>query len=261
MSARPDRPTAELELAGITVTFGGLTALSDVGLTVAPHQVHGVIGPNGAGKTTVFNVVCGFVRPDHGRIVRRGSALERIRPHDLAGLGVARTLQSLGLFDRVTVLENVMAGADRRARTGFLGSLLALPRSSRDEREVREHALQVLDGLGIADVAGRYPPSLPYPVRKRVALARALAAEPELLLLDEPASGLAADEIDELGDVIRGLVGRMSVLLVEHHMDLVMRICDEITVLDFGKVISRGTPDQVRDDPAVLAAYLGESVE
>jgi branched-chain amino acid transport system ATP-binding protein len=250
-----------LELSGITVAFGGLVALSDVSLAARPQQVLGVIGPNGAGKTTLFNVACGFVRPDQGTIQRNGKELSRLRPHDLAGLGMARTLQGLGLFDGVSVLENVMIGADRRARTGFLGAMLALPRSSRDERELREHALATLDRLGIADMARRYPTSLPYPVRKRVALARALAAEPELLLLDEPASGLSAGEIDELGDLVRALTEHMSVMLVEHHMDLVMRVCDEITVLDFGKVIAHGTPDEVRDDPAVLAAYLGEAVD
>ena len=253
--------TPSLELRGITVSFGGLVALSDVSLAARPQQVLGVIGPNGAGKTTLFNVACGFVRPDSGTIRRSGEELSRLRPHDLAGHGIARTLQGLGLFDRVNVLENVMIGADRRARTGFLGAMLALPRSSRDERELREHAMETLDRLGIADMARRYPTSLPYPVRKRVALARALAAEPELLLLDEPASGLSSSEIDELGDLVRGLTEHMSVMLVEHHMDLVMRICDEITVLDFGKVIAHGTPDQVRDDPAVLAAYLGETVD
>jgi len=260
MNGGPMTSAPELELEDVTVTFGGLTALAGVGLAVDAHQVHGVIGPNGAGKTTVFNVACGFVRPDRGRIVRRGRPLDRLRPHDLAGLGIARTLQGLGLFDRVTVLENVMVGADHRARSGFLAGLLALPRAARDERALREHAYAVLDGLGIADVADRYPPSLPYPVRKKVALARALAAEPDLLLLDEPASGLSAAEIDDLGETVRELATRMSVLLVEHHVDLVMRVCDTITVLDFGRVIARGTPAEVRDDPAVLAAYLGESV-
>ena len=253
--------TAELELSDVTVTFGGLTALSGVGLAVLPHQVMGVIGPNGAGKTTLFNVICGFVRPDTGRVVRRGTELHRHRPSDLAGLRIARTVQGLGLFDGLSVLDNVAVGADRRSRSGFLGSLLALPGAARDERELRAHALAVLDELGIADVAGRAPGSLPYPVRKRVALARALAAEPELLLLDEPASGLSAAEMDELGDLVRRLTGSMAVLLVEHHMDLVMRVCDAITVLDFGRVIASGTPDEVRDDPAVLAAYLGESVD
>lgn len=251
---------ARFELSDVTVTFGGITALTDVGLTVQPHQVLGVIGPNGAGKTTLFNVACGFVTPNSGRLVWCGKPLERLRPHDLAGFGIARTLQGLGLFDRVTVLENVMVGADRHARAGFLAGLFALPRAARDERDLRERAHDVLDTLGIAAYADRYPPSLPYPVRKRVALARALAAEPSLLLLDEPASGLSADEMDELGELVRGLTERMSVMLVEHHMDLVMRICDEITVLDFGRVIAHGTPDQVRDDPAVLAAYLGETV-
>lgn len=259
-SAVPSAPPADLVLSDVTVTFGGLVALSDVGLTVAPHQVHGVIGPNGAGKTTLFNVACGFVRPDSGRIVRRGDELAHLRPHDLPGLGMARTLQGLGLFDRVTVLDNVMVGADHHARTGFLGALLALPRAGREEQALRERAMAVLDSLGISHVASLYPGSLPYPVRKRVALARALVAEPELLLLDEPASGLSATEMEELGDLVQGLTDRMSVLLVEHHMDLVMRVCDEITVLDFGRVIAHGTPDEVREDPAVLTAYLGEDL-
>ena len=251
---------SELELRSITVTFGGLTALSEVGLEVGPQQVHGVIGPNGAGKTTLFNVACGFVQPDGGEVLRRGQRIDRLRPRDLPGLGMARTLQGLGLFDRMTVLDNVMVGADHHARSGFLASLLALPRAARDERALRERALGVLDDLGIAAYAGRVPPSLPYPVRKRVALARALVAEPDLLLLDEPASGLSTEEMDELGDLVTTLAERTSVLLVEHHMDLVMRVCTEITVLDFGRVIARGTPDQVREDPAVLAAYLGEEV-
>ncbi|KQP66352.1 ABC transporter ATP-binding protein [Nocardioides sp. Leaf285] len=249
-----------LELRDVTVTFGGVTALSGVGLAVRPHQVLGVIGPNGAGKTTLFNVACGFVTPDTGTIVREGRELGRLHAHQLAGLGMARTLQGLGLFDRMSVLDNVVVGADRHASVGFLGSLLALPRAAREERELRERARAVLEELGIAAYADRYPPSLPYPVRKRVALARALAAEPTLLLLDEPASGLSADEMDELGDLVRSLTDRMSVMLVEHHIDLVMRVCDEITVLDFGRVIAHGTPAEVRDDPAVLAAYLGEVV-
>ncbi len=173
---------------------------------------------------------------------------------------MARTLQGLGLFDRITVLDNVIVGADRHARSGFLGSLLALPRTGREERALRERARAVLADLGIEQYADRYPPSLPYPVRKRVALARALAAEPTLLLLDEPASGLSSAEMDELGELISSLRSRMAVMLVEHHMDLVMRVCDEITVLDFGKVIAHGTADEVRNDPAVLAAYLGEEV-
>ncbi|GHJ58961.1 ABC transporter ATP-binding protein [Nocardioides sp. OK12] len=264
MSSTPSAATgtraAALELSDVTVRFGGITALSEVGLSVRPGSVHGVIGPNGAGKTTLFNVACGFVTPDTGRIVREGRTLDKLAPHQLAGLSMARTLQGLGLFDRITVLDNVIVGADRHASSGFLGSLLALPGASREEKALRERAMAVLADLGIEQYAGRYPASLPYPVRKRVALARALAAEPTLLLLDEPASGLSAAEMDELGDLVSSLGSRMSVMLVEHHMDLVMRVCDEITVLDFGKVIAHGTPDEVRNDPAVLAAYLGDEV-
>jgi branched-chain amino acid transport system ATP-binding protein len=248
-------------MSGVSVRFGGLVALSDVSLSVAPNQVLGVIGPNGAGKTTLFNVACGFVRPDTGTLTWRGTELRRLRPHRLAGLGIARSLQELGLFDRMTVLDNVLVGADRHARTGFWPALLGLPARTRDERALRGRAMAALTEFDIADVAGRYPSSLPYPVRKRVALARALVGEPDLLLLDEPASGLSGEEMAEIGELVRGLTDRMSVMLVEHHMDLVMSVCDHIVVLDFGKVIARGAPAEIRADPAVQAAYLGEDVE
>ncbi|WP_051174096.1 ABC transporter ATP-binding protein [Amycolatopsis orientalis] len=244
-------------MSGVSVSFGGLVALSGVSLTVAPGRVLGVIGPNGAGKTTLFNVACGFVRPDTGTLTWRGTELRRLRPHHLARLGIARSLQELGLFDGMTVLDNVLVGADRHAKAGFWSSLLGL---TRDEKALTERAMAYLDEFGIADVAHRYPTSLPYPVRKRVALARALAGEPDLLLLDEPAGGLSAAEIADVGTLVRGLTDRMSVMLVEHHMDLVMAVCDEIVVLDFGKVIAHGTPDEIRADPAVQAAYLGEEV-
>ena len=251
---------AHFEMSGVSVKFGGLVALSDVSLEVAPNQVLGVIGPNGAGKTTLFNVACGFVQPDSGVLTWQGTELRRLRPHQLAGLGISRSLQELGLFDRMTVLDNVMVGANRHATTGFWSALLALPRRARDDRALRDRAMAELENLGIADVAGRYPGSLPYPVRKKVALARALASEPELLLLDEPASGLGNDEMAEVGELLRGLADRMSVMLVEHHMDLVMSVCHDIVVLDFGKVIARGAPAEIRADAAVQAAYLGEDV-
>jgi branched-chain amino acid transport system ATP-binding protein len=251
---------AHFEMSGVSVSFGGLVALSDVSLEVAPNQVLGVIGPNGAGKTTLFNVACGFVQPDSGRLRWRGTELRRLRPHQLAGLGISRSLQDLGLFDRMTVLDNVLVGANRHAGTGFWSALLALPRRARDERALRDRAMSELENLGIADVAGRLPGSLPYPVRKKVALARALASDPELLLLDEPASGLGSDEMAEVGELLRSLADRMSVMLVEHHMDLVMSVCHDIVVLDFGKVIARGAPAEIRADVAVQAAYLGEDV-
>ncbi|MFF5989624.1 ABC transporter ATP-binding protein [Prauserella flavalba] len=256
-SARSD-PAPLFAADGVTVRFGGLTALDDVSLAARPHEVHGVIGPNGAGKTTFFNVCCGFVRPDTGTLWWRGEPLPGLRPAQLAGMGIARTLQGLGLFAGLTVAENVMVGADRFRRTGFASALFALPRAGADERRLRERADAAMREVGVEDVAARHPGSLPYPVRKRVALARALAADPELLLLDEPASGLGAGEMAELGELVRGLTARMTVILVDHHMDLVMSVCDRITVLDFGRVVAEGAPAQVRDDPAVIDAYLGE---
>jgi branched-chain amino acid transport system ATP-binding protein len=253
-------PEQGLALHHVGVRFGGLTALDDVSLRVPADRVVGVIGPNGAGKTTLFNVVCGIVTPAAGGLTLDGRAL-RPRPHRLAGLGIARTLQGIGLFAGLLVLENVLTGATRLSRAGLGSALLGLPASDRDERRLREWAYQVLDGLGIAGHADAAPDTLPFAVRKRVGLARALAARPRLLLLDEPAGGLAADDVDELAELIRGLPGRSdhpcAVLLVEHHMDLVMSVCDEIVVLDFGRVIATGGPERIRADPAVADAYLG----
>jgi branched-chain amino acid transport system ATP-binding protein len=253
--------TPAFELASIDVAFGGIVALDGVSLDVRPGEVLGVIGPNGAGKTTLFNVACGLVRPQSGTITRNGDILRNLKPHRLPALGMSRTLQGLGLFDRMTVLDNVMIGADRTARTGFFAGLLGLPSSSKDDATVRAEALATLEQLRIGEYALRLPPSLPYAVRKRVALARALVSKPSLVLLDEPASGLSSDEMDELSTLIRSLaVGHASVMLVEHHMDLVMSVCDRIVVLDFGKVIAQGTPDDIRENPAVLDAYLGRDV-
>jgi branched-chain amino acid transport system ATP-binding protein len=244
-----------LEVRSVSVRFGGLTALDAVSLTVAPGQVTGVIGPNGAGKTTLLNVLCGFVRPDAGQVLINGQHYRSLRPHRLAGLGVARTLQGVGLFEGLSAIENVMVGADCLARAGFWPALLGL--SDGDERRLRQQAGQALDRVGAGEAAGARPGELPFGMRKRVALARALVARPKLLLLDEPASGLAEDELAELGRLIRDLAAEMSLVIVEHHMDLMMSVCDSLVVLDFGKVISRGSPAEVQEDPAVTAAYLG----
>jgi branched-chain amino acid transport system ATP-binding protein len=244
-----------LALHHIGVRFGGLVALEDVSLRVPPGRTVGVIGPNGAGKTTLFNVVCGFVPPTTGTLTLDGRAL-RPKPHGLTRLGIARTLQGVGQFGGMTVLDNVLAGTDHAARAGFVSALFGLPRSDRDEHRLRDDAMTALERCGVAQYAHALPGGLPYAVRKRVALARALVAEPRLLLLDEPAGGLGAEEIRELAELIEHL--DCSVLLVEHHMDLVMSICDEILVLDFGKPVAFGTPAEIRTDPAVTEAYLGE---
>jgi branched-chain amino acid transport system ATP-binding protein len=250
-----------LRVEGVSVRFGGLTALDEVSLDVGAGEVVGVIGPNGAGKTTLFNIICGFVRADEGTVRWRGKSMARVRPHHLAKLGIARTLQAVGLFHGLSALENVMAGAERRRRAGITTALLGLPWSDKDERALRERALAALDDLGVADVADRMPGTLPYPVQKRVALARALVSEPDLLLLDEPAGGLGGDDMAQLGESIRALRERMSVVLVEHHMDLVMSVCDRVAVLDFGRLIATGTPDEVQADERVLDAYLGVEVD
>ena len=252
------RPTDDtLSVRRLTVRFGGLTALDDVSLSVGSRQVTGIIGPNGAGKTTLLNVLCGFVKPDSGQIEFDGRELTRLQPHRLAGMGIARTLQGVGLFAGLSVIENVMVGATSQARAGFWSALLGLPRSDRDERRPREQAMQALDRVGAADLADSMPGALPHGPRKRVALARALVAQPRLLLLDEPASGLSENELPELGDLMRRLADDISVVVIEHRMDLMMKVCDTIFVLDFGKVIAAGPPAQVQSDPAVTAAYLG----
>jgi branched-chain amino acid transport system ATP-binding protein len=249
-----------LDVRGVTVHFGGLVALEDVSLTAAARQVTGIIGPNGAGKTTLLNVLCGFVRPQAGTITFSGRELSRMRPHRLASLGIARTLQGIGLFSGLTVVENVMVGATSRARAGFWSGLLGLPRSDNDERRLRDDAMQALALVGVDEHAEGMPDTLAHGLRKRVALARALVAKPRLLLLDEPASGLSESELADLGGLMTSLSDQCTVVVIEHRMDLMMSVCQQIFVLDFGKVIASGTPEQIQADPAVTAAYLGSDV-
>jgi branched-chain amino acid transport system ATP-binding protein len=247
-----------LALDGIKVRLSGLQILDGVSIEVPRGKVTGLIGPNGAGKTTVFNVISGFVRPDSGTVTYDGKVQKHIKAHRLTKLGISRTLQGVGLFSSLTALENVIQGGSSRLRSGILSESFAMPWTDIEQSRLRVQALAALEELGIADDANRLPSELPYPIQKRVALARALMSDPRLLLLDEPAGGVSAGDMADLGRLIRSWVPERSVLLVEHHMELVMEVCDLIWVLDAGKVIASGTPDEVRNDPAVLAAYLGE---
>ena len=259
--AESGTPNARLSVREITARFGGLTALDEVTFDVAPGEIVGLIGPNGAGKTTMFNIICGLSRAKSGTVLIDGRP--RPRAHRLADAGVARTFQGLALFPGLTVRQNVMAGLSDGA-PGILNGLLGLPSGPRHLAASAGRAQDALDGLGIADTAERLPDDLPYPIQKRVALARALVARPRLLLLDEPAGGLGEDEIVELGELIRDVVHEnpdTAVLFVEHHVDLVMEVSDRIVVLDAGRVIAEGTPDQIKVDPAVAEAYLGYDIQ
>ena len=247
-----------LSIANLTVKFGGLTALDDVFLNLDSNQVVGLIGPNGAGKTTLFNAICGIVEPTSGKLTLNGKSHDWPATHELTSLGISRTLQGVGLFPDLTVTENVMIGAQKFASTGLISA--GFGRNKRDERELRERAHWALERVYAGSLADKRADALSYPDTKRVAIARALVSEPKILMLDEPAGGLGAQDIEWMNGLIRNLRSAMSILIVEHHMDVVMSVCDELYVLNFGEVIASGSAETVRRDPAVIAAYLGTGV-
>jgi branched-chain amino acid transport system ATP-binding protein len=256
----PAPPAALLEIRGVTVRFGGVVALDHVSFDVMPGQVCGLIGANGAGKTTLFNCLSGLYPCQSGEIRFAGQSLGSLSRHRMAAIGIGRTFQNLALFRSLTVRQNVLVGTHCRRRTGFLEHALRLPAVAREEAAQARRVDELIELLALGDVVDVTVAELPFGTQKRVELARALAASPRLLLLDEPACGLNHQEVERLASLVRDLRQRfqLTVLLVEHHMGLVMALSDKVVALDFGRNIAEGTPAEVRRHPEVVRAYLGE---
>lgn len=247
-----------LEVKDILVKFGGVTALNNVNLHVNEGEIAALIGPNGAGKTTVFNIVTGYYTPASGQVLLDGESIVGLRPYKIARKGLGRTFQNIRLFGDMTALENVATAADALNKSGLVGSLFGVPRSRRDEKKSLETAMELLTFIGLDHRAHQMAKNLPYGDQRRLEIARALALNPKVLLLDEPAAGFNPQEKVELGNLIRKIRDRgFAVLLIEHDMSLVMKISDRVTVLDFGQKIAEGKPEEIQNNQRVIDAYLG----
>jgi branched-chain amino acid transport system ATP-binding protein len=248
-----------LEVKAITQRFGGIIALEDISFSIKKGTITGVIGPNGAGKTTLFNIVTGIYSQTSGKIILEGSDISRLPAERLAKRGLVRTFQNIELFATMTVLENVMVGLHTRSRSGILSCMCKMPWHMSEERRIRARALEMLDFCGITDLADQIAGNLPFGKGRMLEIARAMAVEPCIMLMDEPAAGLNNRETDELAELIREIrTAGVTVVLVEHDMELVMDICDRIVVLNLGKLLAEGTPREIQENPSVIAAYLGE---